>query len=468
MFANINNESNSREVKIGKFAYGVTFLLIAVNVLVFLLMLSAGASPLKPAPQEILRYGANYGPLTLSGQWWRLTTVIFVHLGIVHLILNMWCLFQLGKIAEHLYGSWTFLFIYFFTGIAASVTSLAWNPMAVTAGASGAIFGVLGALISSVHRARLLLPHKELNSTLVSLLVFASYNLLFGFLRGHVDNAAHVGGLIAGLLIGTFLSSDLESKSKDRRRVFLSAVAFLSFAIVLVQHIHGSVVHIKLAEDALKGGNPNLAIKELVPLTPELAKDPTVYSILGAAYLQQRQFPMSEASYKQVLRLSPRDEHAGTSLGLIYVTTKRFDEARAAFASVATLNPRNTEAWFYQGTALLDLSRYQEAAESFRKAVTLNPSFDQANFELGICEMNLRDYDAAIVAFQQASNLNPNYFLNAIWLANAYEAKGLRKEAEAAFLKAYALRRAAQVRPPGMEYLSFNAMQHQSTLTGSH
>src|SRR5260370_22111755 len=107
----------------------------------------------------------------------------------------MWCLWDLGRLAESLYGHWTFGAVYLITGLAASVTSVAWHPTGLSAGASGAIFGIAGALISSFYLGEFSLPRAAVAGTLRSVVMFAGYNLVFGAMWGRTDNAAHVGGL---------------------------------------------------------------------------------------------------------------------------------------------------------------------------------------------------------------------------------------------------------------------------------
>src|SRR5262249_40779524 len=120
----------------------LTQVLVGINAAVFLGMILAGMSLTDPSTQQLIRWGANWGPLTLGGQPWRLLTCIFLHAGILHIGFNMWCLWDLGALCESLYGPWTFGAVYFISGVGASITSVAWNPGGVSVGASGAIFGV--------------------------------------------------------------------------------------------------------------------------------------------------------------------------------------------------------------------------------------------------------------------------------------------------------------------------------------
>jgi len=169
--------------------------------------------------QQLWHWGANYGPFTIGGQWWRLLTCVFVHIGIIHIAFNMWCLWNLGKLAESVYGHWTFAAVYLITGIAASVTSLAWNPAGTSAGASGAIFGIAGALVASFYLGEFSMPKAAVSGLLRSVLVFVGYNLVFGAMSGHTDNAAHVGGLVSGLILGALIAKVAPQQDDAGRRV---------------------------------------------------------------------------------------------------------------------------------------------------------------------------------------------------------------------------------------------------------
>jgi rhomboid protease GluP len=181
----------------------VTHALFGINVAVFLGMLLSGASVMSPSGEALLAWGANFGPLTISGQWWRLLTSAFVHIGIIHLAFNMWCLWSLGELAEHLYGRITFALVYLLCGISGSLVSAWWHVATLSAGASGAIFGLAGAVIASLKLGEFATP-AMLRPVMQSLVAFVGYNLLFGVL-GTTDNACHIGGLIAGLVIGALI-----------------------------------------------------------------------------------------------------------------------------------------------------------------------------------------------------------------------------------------------------------------------
>jgi membrane associated rhomboid family serine protease len=172
-----------------------------LNVLVYVAMGLSGVSWTEPSIAHAVRWGADFGPLTLSGEWWRILTSTFVHFGIIHITLNMWCLWSLGSSLELYMGRKAFAVIYVLSGLMASLTSIAWNPWRVSAGASGAIFGITGAFVSYLYFKKAPMEPTQVRQKLKSLLIFIGYNLLYGA-AGSVDNSAHLGGLVAGLLLG--------------------------------------------------------------------------------------------------------------------------------------------------------------------------------------------------------------------------------------------------------------------------
>jgi rhomboid protease GluP len=189
--------------------YFVAPTFIGLNVAAFLLMALFGVSPFDPTGEQLLIWGANFGPFTLGGEWWRLLSSTFIHIGIIHLALNMQCLWRLGRLTERLYGNWAFLTLYALSGLGGSVASLWWNPVTISAGASGAIFGVAGGLVAFLYLGKLPLPRSAIRSILSSTLIFVGYNLLYGFANTGIDNAAHIGGLVTGALVGALLTRPL-------------------------------------------------------------------------------------------------------------------------------------------------------------------------------------------------------------------------------------------------------------------
>jgi rhomboid protease GluP len=184
----------------------VTPALVAVNVLVFIYTLTAGAGLFQVDGSVLVRWGSNYGPRTFDGEWWRLLTSTFLHFGLVHLLLNMWALWNVGQLTERLLGSGPFLVLYLFAGLCGSLASSYMHPLLNSAGASGAIFGVLGALLALMLDPRTHIPASVSAAQRNSALVFIFYNLVNGLTHAGIDNAAHLGGLCGGFAMSWLLA----------------------------------------------------------------------------------------------------------------------------------------------------------------------------------------------------------------------------------------------------------------------
>jgi rhomboid protease GluP len=203
-----------------------TYVLLGINCLVFLVMTVRGVSPISPTTDQLMYFGANNaGSVLISGEWWRIVTAMFVHVGILHLATNMWCLWNLGLLAEPLMGSVGVLAVYILTGAAGNLLSTLYNwwgnnldwikchdlgVFPAGAGASGAVFGIAGALISLLKSHRLPVPPQELHRLRKSVIYVAAINQVIGFSISlgvvvkhtgiSIDNSAHLGGVLCGLL----------------------------------------------------------------------------------------------------------------------------------------------------------------------------------------------------------------------------------------------------------------------------
>jgi len=223
-----------------------TYSLVGINCAVYLLMVLNRVSPTMPDTDSLMRWGANHaGAVLLDGQWWRIVTAMFVHGGILHLALNMWCLWNLGLLAEPLMGSFGVIAAYLLTGAAGNLLSNLYNwihyrpsgPFPAAVGASGAVFGIAGALIVLLKSPRLPVPALELKKLRRSVIYFAVINLVIGLSinvgTSHygagiaVDNFAHLGGCASGLLFAVPMVPRIGSPRESfvfRRRVAVGMV----------------------------------------------------------------------------------------------------------------------------------------------------------------------------------------------------------------------------------------------------
>jgi rhomboid protease GluP len=219
------SDFKSRLTKLSPTAH-VTPTLVAINVLVFLFTVWRGADIMEPNGGLMILLGSDYGPMTTTGEWWRVVTSMFLHFGLLHIALNMWALWGTGQLVERLYGSKHYLLLYMLAGICGSVASVSWNPLVNSAGASGAIFGVFGALLAFVFNKKAGVPASIMRQHQSSTIGFIAYNLFYGFIHGGIDNAAHIGGLVGGFVFGWLLSRPLTEEARAESNAPRLFVAF--------------------------------------------------------------------------------------------------------------------------------------------------------------------------------------------------------------------------------------------------
>jgi rhomboid protease GluP len=188
---------------------GVVKAIIAINLAVYVLMVARGVGWVSPSGSDLVAWGANFGPKTLSGQAWRLLTNAFLHFGAVHVGMNMFALWSAGPLVERIYGPARTAALYLFAAVTGSLASVAVHPLVVSAGASGAVFGVYGALGAFLLRHRGTVPKPVLSRLGRVAGTFIVYNVIFGFSVPAIDNAAHLGGLAGGALAGAWLARPL-------------------------------------------------------------------------------------------------------------------------------------------------------------------------------------------------------------------------------------------------------------------
>ncbi|MCK6404571.1 MAG: rhomboid family intramembrane serine protease [Rhodocyclaceae bacterium] len=205
--------------------------LIAANLLVFVAMLFSGAG-LWHSPNGVqLAWGANFGPATQDGEWWRLASAMFLHFGALHLGLNMWALWDGGQWVERMYGHARFLALYLAAGLAGNLASTVFHAgQAVSGGASGAIFGLYGALLAYLWLRRRELHPQEFRWLFGFALAFSALTIAFGLVVTGIDNAAHLGGFVTGILLGIAL---LPESGQCTRRV-LAASGIAALVVVLI------------------------------------------------------------------------------------------------------------------------------------------------------------------------------------------------------------------------------------------
>ena len=205
----------------------VTHVLVALNVAVFAVMVASGVDAMNPTIESLLKWGADYAPRTLGGEPWRVLTATFIHIGIVHIGMNMLALYIVGPTVERLFGNVGYLVLYLAAGLTGLLVSIVASPAVVSAGASGAVFGLYGALLGFVLRNRGTIPPAILSQLARWALIVVGGNIVYGLKEQGIDMGAHLGGLAGGFLAGLLLAHPITreaAKGRWKRNLVLAVV----------------------------------------------------------------------------------------------------------------------------------------------------------------------------------------------------------------------------------------------------
>jgi rhomboid protease GluP len=305
----------------------VSRILLGLNVAWFAWMTARGVSLTDPDTGHVLAYGGSFGPSLVAASGGAFLSAAFVHIGLVHLAANSWALWVLGPPVERLFGNLGFLAIYLFGAVGCSVLSLFMHPLTVSAGASGAIFAIAGALLAFTLLHRHAMPPGAFQRSLRGMATFLGVNLLLGAFSANIDNAGHVGGFLTGLAAGWALDRDLTREPRMTARRFASALCFavlLAGACLLVSariahdpalqaDAKGLSVRVLRVETSLRDGAFDAARLELEQLIAEEPNEAILRELHGQALLGMHDWRAAERSFEAAARLNSREADAAQS-----------------------------------------------------------------------------------------------------------------------------------------------------------
>jgi len=330
---------------------------VVTYVLLGLILLAFGAETLAGGSTEtevLIKLGAKYTPLIALGEYWRLFTAMFLHIGWMHLAFNAYALVAIGTDLERIVGWARFLVIYLLSGLFGSLASYAFSPH-LSAGASGAIFGVIGALgaFFALYRERL---GQWGRGRLGNILFLIAINLFFGFTNPGIDNYGHLGGLLSGAVLGLVLApryqpdatgARLVDRTSLRRAwpVLVLAAALLAGGALLVTRAQADSpsMHQMRGEDAVEREAWDEAVMEL---EQAVAKDPTLtgaYFYLGLARNKLDQPELAVEAYESAIELEPDVSPVHWNLALTYLELGRTADARSHFETYLELEPGDAD-----------------------------------------------------------------------------------------------------------------------------
>lgn len=375
----------------------------------------------------VLAFGANYGPLVADGDVWRLVTSIFLHGGLLHLALNGYALAFLGRNLEAFYGPWGLFVVFLGSGIGGSIASAALSEN-ISVGASGGIFGLLGASLVFAFRHRGVLPKRVVTIMGTALVPWVVLNLVSGYFIPIVDMNAHWGGLVSGALLAFLLPPVAleEAWGRSRREVPpMLASVFLSLFVVSFASAGRNIFAMRGASGAILDPRVANVLPEsdrariLDQIDDAIARDPKDTSLLAMrAQLQGASGNWLEAirDYQRILALQPEDANSLNNLAWVLLEEapeelrNRSEAERLAEHAVA-LDPDNSYALGTYGTALLRKGEPRAAVDYLAKALShRRPRVDEATdrYLLAIALARSGRFDEAETALAQAEKEDPH------------------------------------------------------------
>ena len=206
---------------------------IAVNMIIFAIMAFSGVPLENPGALDLIPWGAADGSLITQGENWRLLTGTFLHYGYMHLLMNMFFLWFIGSFCEKLIGHSSYFIVYLTTALGGSLCAYIMAPLSVGAGASGAGFGVYGALLGVIIMLRRQLPAELVQRFKFGTLIFLALNIVEGIRVTEIGLSAHLGGFVCGFFCGLFIADYLVLGARQRRRQTLLLVLICTGALLV-------------------------------------------------------------------------------------------------------------------------------------------------------------------------------------------------------------------------------------------
>ncbi len=303
-----------------------TYALIAINAAAFIYELVKGASVSGATPQKMIDLGGDFAVLTRNGEPWRLVTSMFLHYGIIHIAMNMVCLYQV-RVVERMVGRGEFLALYFATGILSGAASITRQPNAVSAGASGAVFGLFGVFTAVMIVRRAKLDPRAWSSTMSRLGLFFAINFVYGFSATGVDMTAHFTGLVAGFVGGYAIAWTQGRSGRSGRpalRAAIVAVAGVGIAIAVLFAIPSTKSYLPLLQEFDAMHNKTLAhYRELVEQWNKTEPDPQfadalerdVIAPFEALRAKLKAFPREDVPERLQPLFADLEQYLGTRVG---------------------------------------------------------------------------------------------------------------------------------------------------------
>ncbi|WP_434178626.1 rhomboid protease YqgP [Bacillus stercoris] len=333
----VQKQEEQRKTEAAVFQNGkpiFTYLFIALQVLMFFVLEINGGST---NTETLVAFGAKENSLIAQGEWWRLLTPIVLHIGIAHLAFNTLALWSVGTAVERMYGSGRFLLIYLAAGITGSIASFVFSPYP-SAGASGAIFGCLGALLYVALSNRKMF----LRTIGTNIIVIIIINLGFGFAVSNIDNSGHIGGLIGGFFAAAALGLP---KAGALGKRLLSAVLLIALAAGFLYYGLHSPSHqesalIQQANELYQEGKYEEVTELLNGEAEQKDASADLLKILAVSDIQLGEYDQAISLLERAVKKEPKDHASYYYLAVLYVEKNELGQAEKAIRTAVKLKPK--------------------------------------------------------------------------------------------------------------------------------
>ncbi|HZJ58285.1 MAG TPA: rhomboid family intramembrane serine protease [Clostridia bacterium] len=360
----------------------VTYALLGINIGVWVLMSLTGLFMGWGQGRQLLFFGAKVNVLVAQGEYWRLFTAMFLHIGLLHLFFNSYALYIYGPAVEKLFGKLKFILVYIISGLVGSLLSYLFSPNDA-AGASGAIFGLMGSLLYFRKEKRSLFQRVFGPG----LLMVIGINLLYGFIQPGIDNWGHIGGLLGGFLMGNGLGLYREKDRKYGRRILFWAVTILIFVLGLGlgRLKYGPSIHLSRAYDAAREGHILDAKNHIERLSDKDRNGPKARELIEAVFIEDINNSMQEGhpdkaleSMDVLLGYYPEEVNYYFYRGNIYESMGDHERALGDYLHITEMVKGSEKVWFSAGRAAYNSGRISDAKMYLKEALKINPNYYDA------------------------------------------------------------------------------------------
>jgi len=394
----------------------VTLVILGINVVVFLMMTYAGGST---NTDVLLDFGASYSPYFRRGEYWRLVMPMFLHVGWLHLLGNSYALFILGPILERVYGYGRFTLLYVAAGMGSSALSMSLSRN-VAAGASGAIFGIAGAMLVAGYMHRDVIPPRWGRAFGQGIIPFIALILILGFSEKGIDKWGHVGGLLSGMVLAALipppahnLAPEFGGEQSSQAIIALPVIVVALAMASTAQHYASSRDATRLLQEGMRlrfAHQDAKALDRFQAAARRVPLDERPHLMMGALYLHEQQFDKAIQEYSEAVRLTPGMPEAQLELGVAYRMKGELGKAQQAFELALGKNPTTAEGQRLLADLYAEQKLFADAIQHYKQALQIEPQSAESHNNLAwlyaTCEdPKWRDPHAALEHARQAVEL---------------------------------------------------------------